>query len=129
MTQPGAPGASPPDLPAQPGQDRAGDSKIVATWFAENLSSQDGCVARGLVLSYLIGSVATSPKVRLREAVDSDRATLTEPSHHESTDARMSASHAPRCAACQDVRSHPVPVALVGARDRQAPPHRGSLTT
>jgi hypothetical protein len=73
MTQPGAPGASPPDLPAQSGQDRAGDSKIVETWFAENLSSQDGCVASNLVLSYRIGSVATSLEVRLREAVDSDR--------------------------------------------------------
>jgi len=33
--------------------------------------------------------------------------------------AQSNASHAARCVACQGVRSHPVPVALVGERSIQ----------
>jgi hypothetical protein len=99
MTQPGAPSASPPDLPAQSGQDRAADSKIVATWFAENLSSQDGA---WLATSSSRTSLAASPPlmrcVYLKQWTQTG-AIVVEPSHHESTDPRLSASHAARCVA------------------------------
>ena len=98
MTQPGAPSASPPDLPAQSGQDRAADSKIVATWFAENLSSQDGA---WLATSSSRTSLAASPPlmrcVYLKQWTQTG-AIVVEPSHHESTDPRLSASHAARAA-------------------------------
>ena len=75
MTQLRAPGTEPDGhLPTSPlGPARAGDSKILATWFTENPASQDGNVAGNLDLSHLISSVATSPEVRQREAVDSAR--------------------------------------------------------
>jgi hypothetical protein len=116
MTQPGAPSASPPDLPAQSGQDRAADSKIVATWFAENLSSQDGAwLATSSSRTLLAASPPLMRCVYLKQWTQTG-AIVVEPSHHESTDPRLSACHAARCVACHGVRSHPVPVsvALVG---------------
>jgi len=35
---------------------------------------------------------------------------------HQASSIFFSASHAARCVACHGVRSHPVPVALVGVR-------------